>query len=241
MTTYAAWRILKFVGLALLTTGCVGPAFVRTRVDRGNLYSVAVVGWLLTWIAGYGLLKTLGMKLSVDWVTLGLVWSAIAVSASLASIERPAAAGIGAGALVAGLIPMVQRSVDPTWMLVALVPAVLVGAQGWRQASEGPAPSSWGWFRTIAWAEGLSLILLFGLYMPAKRIWHIELDGGQGWFGWVHGMLFVIYVVALGRWVLERWDTGGSRARAFCIGFVASLLPFGTVLFERHAAPPSAP
>lgn len=238
MTSWIVFRLLKFLGLALLSLGVLGPVFTAEREQRSRLYSVAAVGWLLVWLSGYGLLKAKGLQLSEDWATAGLVWSAVAVSCALAAVERPAVAGLGAYALVAGLVPMVQRQVDPLWMLsIGLVPGAVFGVLGQRQATTGAAPSTWGWFRAVAWAEGLSLLALFGVYMPAKYVWHVELDGGQGWFGWVHGMLFVLYLVALGRWVLEGHAGTGARIRSLVLGFVAAMLPFGTFVYERLEAP----
>jgi len=234
VSTWLAFRLVKFMGLGLLTLGVLGPVFTQDRQQRASLYSAAAIGWLLLWIAGYGLLKTQGLKLSEDWATAGLVWSAVAVSCALAAVERPVFAGLGTYAMVAGLVPMVQRGVDPVWMLsLGLVPGAVFGVLGLRQETTGDTASSWGWFRLVAWAEGVSLLALFGVFMPAKYLWHVELDGGQGWFGWVHGMLFVLYVVALGRWVLEGHSDVASRGKSFVFGFVASLLPFGTFVYER--------
>jgi integral membrane protein len=82
-------------------------------------------------------------------------------------------------------------------------------------------------FVWIARAEGLSLLLLFGVAMPLKygMGWH----EATWWPGLAHGLLFVAYVASLSAlaW-LESWPTARVGA-----GFVASLLPFGTFLFER--------
>jgi integral membrane protein len=83
-------------------------------------------------------------------------------------------------------------------------------------------------FVWIARAEGLSLLLLFGVAMPLKY--------GMGWAhatwwpGMAHGLLFLAYVAALS--VLahaESWPRTQVGA-----AFVASLVPFGTFLFERR-------
>ncbi|TVQ86191.1 MAG: DUF3817 domain-containing protein [Deltaproteobacteria bacterium] len=84
------------------------------------------------------------------------------------------------------------------------------------------------WFLWVARAEGVSLLLLFGLAMPLKY--------GAGIpelvqpIGMAHGALFMVYLIALwhtGR--VERWG-----ALRYLLGFVASLLPFGTFIFERR-------
>ena len=81
-------------------------------------------------------------------------------------------------------------------------------------------------FRWIARAEGASLLALMGIAMPVKY--------GLGepllveWFGWIHGLLFLLYVAVLGMCTLR---LGWSPTRA-AAGFVASLLPGGTFVFE---------
>ena len=47
-------------------------------------------------------------------------------------------------------------------------------------------------------------------------------------FGWIHGLLFVFFLVALLRaWSARRW----SILRAFIV-FLASLIPFGTFILD---------
>lgn len=84
-----------------------------------------------------------------------------------------------------------------------------------------------GRFIHIARWEGTSYLLLLFIAMPLKY--------GFGWgyavtyVGWVHGLLFAAYGLALVQiWVQERWSFG----RAFLAGLV-SLLPFGTFWFEK--------
>lgn len=83
-------------------------------------------------------------------------------------------------------------------------------------------------FVTIARAEGASLLLLFFVAMPLKY--------GAGYAhatmvpGWLHGVLFVAYVLALG-WVsaAEGWPITRS-----IVGLIASFLPLGTFWFETR-------
>jgi integral membrane protein len=89
-------------------------------------------------------------------------------------------------------------------------------------------------FLWVARLEGLSLIVLMGIAMPLKY--------GLGWEhatmvpGWAHGVLFVAYTALLfavgfqQRWSLGRVVAGGA----------ASLLPFGTFVFERSLPEPAA-
>jgi len=83
-------------------------------------------------------------------------------------------------------------------------------------------------FLWVARAEGLSLLLLFGVAMPLKY--------GLGWShatmvpGWIHGLLFISYVGLL---VLIARQQSWSPARVG-LGLAASVVPFGTFAFERQ-------
>lgn len=48
--------------------------------------------------------------------------------------------------------------------------------------------------------------------------------------GWIHGVLFVLYMVALLQvWIQYRWKFG-----KVVMAFIASLLPFGTFVLDRR-------
>ncbi len=80
--------------------------------------------------------------------------------------------------------------------------------------------------------EGTSLLVLMGIAMPLKY--------GAGWThatqwpGWLHGLLFLAYVVLLS--VLSRRDRWTLVDTS--LGFIASLVPMGTFLFERRMREP---
>ena len=69
--------------------------------------------------------------------------------------------------------------------------------------------------------------------MPLRKLTGIELDGGQGWIGWTHGILVVLYLPAL--W--SAWWSAPLSLVHVAAGFFASLLPGGTFAFERWALP----
>jgi integral membrane protein len=78
--------------------------------------------------------------------------------------------------------------------------------------------------------EGVSLLLLLGVAMPLKYL------AGQPLavtvVGSVHGALWVIYMVMLGRmWMAGTWTVGTVAVAA-----VASVLPFGPWWFERRVS-----
>ena len=82
-------------------------------------------------------------------------------------------------------------------------------------------------FRVVALLEGLSYVVLVFVAMPLKYFAHVA--GPVRIVGGLHGLLFVVFVVALLRAALSRrW----SLLRCF-VAFASSLIPFGTFLFDR--------
>ena len=83
-------------------------------------------------------------------------------------------------------------------------------------------------FVWVARAEGVSYLLLLGVAMPLKYVAGEPL--AVEIVGWVHGILFMAYVVALGIVAsVEGW--GWMRVLG---GFVASVLPFGPFVLEQR-------
>lgn len=83
------------------------------------------------------------------------------------------------------------------------------------------------WFLQVARAEGLSLLLLFFVAMPLK--YAAGIPAATVWVGWLHGILVFLYLIALG----SAGRVEGWSWRRLGVAFVASLLPFGTFVFER--------
>ncbi|MEX2593266.1 MAG: DUF3817 domain-containing protein [Anditalea sp.] len=82
-------------------------------------------------------------------------------------------------------------------------------------------------FRIISIAEGISLVLLLFIAMPLK--WIFGMPEMVRYLGWIHGILFILYVLIL-------FPTSRSLKWTFSITFlalVASMLPFGPFLFDR--------
>ena len=84
-------------------------------------------------------------------------------------------------------------------------------------------------FRTVAYLEGSSFLLLLFIAMPMKYMMGMPLAVKM--VGWVHGLLFVVYVVLLG---MVRAEQGWS-AKKTALAFLAAVLPFGTFVFDRSA------
>jgi len=77
----------------------------------------------------------------------------------------------------------------------------------------------------IALAEGVSFILLL-LAMPFKYLF--GLPQGVMIIGWIHGLLFILYVIALLLVMLRnQWAFKKSA-----LAFFASLVPFGTFVLD---------
>lgn len=86
-------------------------------------------------------------------------------------------------------------------------------------------------FRWIGRFEGLSFLLLLGIAMPLKYIW--GMPEAVRVVGMAHGILFLAYVAMANYVALEM---GWSR-RVWFLSMVASVLPFGTFVFEKKHVP----
>jgi len=76
--------------------------------------------------------------------------------------------------------------------------------------------------------EAVSYMLLVGVAMPLKYIWHMP--KAVSVVGMIHGILFVIFCLALARAALAaKWPMGRTA-----LVFAASLLPFGPFLLDRR-------
>jgi integral membrane protein len=82
-------------------------------------------------------------------------------------------------------------------------------------------------FRKIAYAEGASYLLLLCVAMPLKYMadYPVAVDVA----GWLHGILFIVYIVTL---IIVQLKLKWSFKKFFLAG-VASLLPFGPFIFDK--------
>ncbi len=87
-------------------------------------------------------------------------------------------------------------------------------------------------FRWVAYAEGVSFLLLLGIAMPLKYVY--GMPQAVKIVGMLHGLLFVAYVALLAHVASEKeWPLKKSAQ-----GFVAAVLPFGPFLFQHHLEKP---
>src|SRR5262245_38850076 len=83
-------------------------------------------------------------------------------------------------------------------------------------------------FRVIAIAEGISFLVLLLIAMPMK--YYMGMPLAVKIVGWVHGLLFIAYVVALiGSIRIMQWNWFKAS-----LAFAASLLPFGTFVLDKE-------
>jgi integral membrane protein len=83
-------------------------------------------------------------------------------------------------------------------------------------------------FRKVSLAEGCSLLVLLLVAMPLK--YFFDFPQAVKVVGWIHGVLFIVYVVMLLMLEIKhRWSF------FFLTGaFLASLLPFGTFILDKY-------
>ena len=82
-------------------------------------------------------------------------------------------------------------------------------------------------FRRIALLEGISLLILLFIAMPLK--YFLDLPSAVKYIGWIHGILFIVYVFLLFTvWIKLKWGI-----QKVLLAFLASILPFGIFLLEK--------
>jgi integral membrane protein len=82
------------------------------------------------------------------------------------------------------------------------------------------------WFYALGRAETASFVALLGIAMPLK--YAAGMPGATAWVGWLHGMLLLVYVIAL----LSVVRVHGLGLRHALVGGVLALVPFGPVVLE---------
>ncbi len=83
-------------------------------------------------------------------------------------------------------------------------------------------------FRMTALAEGSSFLILLCIAMPMKYL--MGMPRVVTVVGAIHGILFLLYVAQLAKLrTTHQWDN-----RFLFFAFLASLLPFGPFVFDKH-------
>ena len=88
--------------------------------------------------------------------------------------------------------------------------------------------STFSWFRKLAMAEGISFLALLFIAMPLKYFAGfpevVTIVGG------IHGVLFIAFIVLA-------WEVKGNHKKSwkwFGKAFLASILPFGTLVMDKE-------
>lgn len=85
-----------------------------------------------------------------------------------------------------------------------------------------------GRLRGIAFFEGISFLLLLGVAMPLK--YFAGFPAPVKIIGWIHGLLFVLYLIAVAEVSLKRQWSWAQILGAL----LASVLPFGTFVLDAR-------
>jgi integral membrane protein len=83
-----------------------------------------------------------------------------------------------------------------------------------------------GRLRTIAIIEGISFLVLLGVAMPLKHF--AGMPEAVKIVGWMHGILFILYVLA----VMETAKSRKWPLKRVAFALVASVLPAGPFVME---------
>jgi integral membrane protein len=84
------------------------------------------------------------------------------------------------------------------------------------------------WFYALGRIETASFVALLGIAMPLK--YAAGMPTATAWVGWLHGMLLLVYVIAL----MSVVRIHGLGLRRAAEGAVLALLPFGPLWLERR-------
>jgi integral membrane protein len=83
-------------------------------------------------------------------------------------------------------------------------------------------------FKWISLIEGISFLVLLFIAMPLKYIY--DLPMAVTVVGWIHGVLFVIYIYVVFPTASKlKWDFSRTL-----FALIASVLPFGPFIFDHN-------
>ena len=86
--------------------------------------------------------------------------------------------------------------------------------------------SSLNKFRIVALLEGISFLILLGIAMPLKYVYHMPMAVKIA--GMSHGIFFILFVFFLMQVRSEKnWNSKKTS-----VAFISSLLPFGTFVLD---------
>lgn len=103
-TFWLALRFAKFVGMLAFGMGIGGALLGGEAAQRQRAaYWLATPGFLLTALAGFGLVKATGVSLGAPWISGSLLLSLVALDLTVRSVEpgRPRSVPRAVGTFVA--------------------------------------------------------------------------------------------------------------------------------------------
>jgi integral membrane protein len=83
------------------------------------------------------------------------------------------------------------------------------------------------WLRKAGIAEGISFLVLLFVAMPLK--YYFNQPMAVKMVGWLHGLLFIAFVLMAWNYKNEY----NKNFKWFAVAFVAALIPAGTFFFDR--------
>ena len=87
--------------------------------------------------------------------------------------------------------------------------------------------TSLGKFKMAGIIEGFSYLFLLFVAMPLK--YGASMPKAVTYTGWMHGILFMLYILALIQVTIDlKWGI-----KKISLAFLAALIPFGTFIFNR--------
>jgi len=237
METWELLRLVKFLGLALLAGGLGLAAWAPGRAQRVSAaWTLVPAGTFLSWVAGYGLLKLAGGSMGAPWVSVGMLGGLVALHGALlcARTDTPRRAravvawagfGVATGAMVGRADPGTVALGALLGGVGAGLAAALVPVGASAPEPAPPLPAAFWWWTRL---EALSAAVLFLVYMPAKYALDVNLDGGTGTVGWIHGVLTIIFLNGL----VPASRLAGWDRRTTVLAAVASFFPLGGFVYE---------
>jgi integral membrane protein len=242
MEWYALWRLLKWIGLSMWAMGLYQVMVSSKQSKRLKaLYGLTVFGFAFTWMTGWLMMKHMGYSMGDSWISTAILCSLISMLGSFLRAFANSRGKLYNGMILIGfalsIALMVVRSDDIRVLSTLASGLVLIGGLSARFLPfESEADTDVNvenavidGFKWMAWVEGMTVLVLFLLYIPAKKILHINLDGGTGLIGWTHGVFVIVYVLSL-TFTFRRLNWSW---RQYIAGGLSSFFPFGTFIFER--------
>jgi integral membrane protein len=91
-----------------------------------------------------------------------------------------------------------------------------------------PKHDTRSWFFWLGRIETASFVVLLAIAMPLK--YAAGRPAAVGWVGWLHGVLLIVYLVAL----MSVARVYALRLGQVVVAGVLALLPFGPLVLERR-------